>query len=115
MLPFYSDEAKKYEDEPFTKLGEEGDKIKVRFMNGFEKWVSKGSLKKVEQNEQLTLETYRKTIKKIEPKQDSPEEQQRKREVIEKINIDRVFLEGMLSTVFNRKKPRQEVRQLLRE
>jgi hypothetical protein len=73
MLPFYSEKSKQYEEEPFTKLEEEGEKVMVRFRNGFEKWASKSSLKSVEHNEPLTLENYRKIIKKIEPKQDSPE------------------------------------------
>ena len=55
MLPFFNEKTKNYDEEPFTKLEEEGEKVKVRFLNGFEKWVSKASLKKVEQNDQLSL------------------------------------------------------------
>ena len=55
MLPFFNEKTKKYDEEPFTKLEEEGEKVKVRFLNGFEKWVSKVSLKKVEQNDQLSI------------------------------------------------------------
>lgn len=39
----------------------------------------------------------------------------RKKEIIEKINIDNVFLERMLQQVFSRKNPRGEVRKMLRE
>lgn len=39
----------------------------------------------------------------------------RKKEIIEKINIDSVFLDKMLTQLFNRKNPRSEIRGILRE
>ena len=107
MLPFYNEATKQYEEMPFSKLEETADKVKVRFLNGFERWVSASKMKELKQNEKLTLESYRREKYNLPKEEEKTEEDPEYKELVETINIDQVFLNRMLNQVFNRKKPRE--------